>query len=254
MLRKSDTYHRYHSAHGRFLKPIIEDFFRKEFPNTFGPNIRSKIADELLELFYANNRDIKTIKPGQILWNAIHKDTRADSKNKKIVPVVLTIVAEEDISSLEKKKAISKNRQRLIARITQEAYNQSALLSMRDIGLLLATDVGIISADRKRYEQEHSCSLPHPGALHDMGSCITHKFQIVYKYIVEKKDPRIIALETCHSLRAVDHYLKDFNRVKLLYLDNKTVEYIKAATAMPAYVINQYIDIINQYVKEQNVS
>jgi hypothetical protein len=47
---------------------------------------------------------------------------------------------------------------------------------------------------------------------------------------------------------------KDYNRVKLLYQDNKHPEYIKAATAMPIHVINQYIDIINQYVKEQNAS
>ena len=254
MLRKSDTYHRYHSAHDRFIKPIIEDFFYKEFPKMFGPNMRSNIADELLTIFNSNNRDIQTIRPGQILWNAIHKDTRADSWNRKLVPVVLTIVADEDISSLEKKKAISENRQRVIARITQEAYEQGALLSMRDIGLLLATDVGIISADRKRYEQKNSCSLPHSGTLHDMGSCITHKYQIVYKYVVEKKDPCLIAKETNHSLRAVDHYLKDYNRVRLLYQDNKPPEYIKAATALSVRVINQYIDIINQYVKGRNAS
>lgn len=254
MLRQPDTYHRYHSAHGRFIKPIIEDFFNKEFPNTFGPNIRSTIADELLAIFNSNNRGTQTIKPGQILWNAIHKDTRADSRRKKLIPVVLTIVSDEDISSLEKNKSISENRQRVIARITQEAYDQGALLSMRDIGLLLSTDVSIITNDRKRYEQKHSCSLPHPGALHDMGSCITHKYQIVFKYVVDKKDPCIIAKETNHSLRAVDHYLKDYNRVKLLYQDNKHPEYIKAATAMPIHVINQYIDIINKYVKEQNAS
>lgn len=254
MLRKPDAYHRYHSAHDRFIKPVIEDFFNKEFPNTFGPNMRSNIADELLTIFEANNRDIQTIKPGQILWNAVHKETRADARNRKLVPVVLTIVADEDISNLEKKKAISENRQRIIARITQEAYEQGALLSMRDIGLLLATDVAIITTDRQRYELKHSCSLPQTGTLHDMGSCITHKYQIIFKYVVEKKDPCIIAKETNHSLRAVDHYLKDYNRVKLLYQDNKPPEYIKAATALPIHVINQYIDIINQYVKERNAS
>ncbi len=254
MLRQPDAYHRYHSAHDRFLKPVIEDFFCKEFPNTFGPNTRSNIADALLTIFNANNRNIQTIKPGQILWNAIHKDTRADSPNRKLVPVVLTIVAEEDISKLEKKVSISENRQKVIARITQEAYAQGALLSMRDIGLLLASHVSVVSKDKINYEQKHSCSLPQTGTLHDMGSCITHKYQIIFKYVVEKKDPYIIAKETNHSLKAVDHYLKDYNRVKMLYLDDKSPQYIKAATAMPIHVINQYIDIINQYVKERNVS
>lgn len=252
MLRKPDTYHKYHSAHNRFIKPIIEDFFSKEFPNTFGPNIRSTIAEELMAIFNSNNREIQTIKPGQILWNAVHKDTRADSRNRKLVPVVLTIVADEDISNLENKKAISENRQRIIARITQEAYVQGALLSMRDIALLLATDDSSITRIRQKYELKNSCSLPQTGTLHDMGSCITHKYQIVFKYVVEKKDPIIIAKETNHTLRAVDHYLKDFNRVKLLYQDNKPPQYIKAATALPIHVIKQYVDIINQYVKERN--
>jgi len=254
MLRKPDAYHRYNSAHDRFIKPIIEDFFNKEFPNTFGPNMRSNIADELLAIFYSNNRDTQTIKPGQILWNAVHKDTRADSQNRMLVPVVLTIVADEDISNLEKRKAISENRQRIIARITQEAYAQGALLSMRDIGLLLATDVSLITKARQKYEMKNSCSLPQTGTLHDMGSCITHKYQIVFKYVVEKKDPIIIAKETNHTLRAVDHYLKDYGRVKLLYQDNKPPEYIKAATALPIHVIKQYVSIINQYVNEQNAS
>jgi hypothetical protein len=254
MLRKPDTYHKYHSAHDRFIKPIIEDFFRKEFPNTFGPNIRSTIADELIAIFNSNNREIQTIKSGQILWNAVHKDTRADSRNRKLVPVILTIVADEDISNLEKRKDISENKQRIIARITQEAYAQGALLSMRDIALLLATDDSSITRIRQKYELRNSCSLPQTGTLHDMGSCITHKYQIVFKYVVEKKDPIIIAKETNHTLRAVDHYLKDYNRVKLLFQDKKPPEYIKAATALPIHVIKQYIDIINQYVKERNAS
>jgi len=254
MLRRPDAYHRYHSAHDRFIKPIIEDFFSKEFPNTFGPNIRSNIADELLVIFNSNNREFQSINPGQILWNAVHKDTRADSPNRKLVPVVLTIVTEKDISNLENEMSVPENRQNVIARITQEAYSQGALLSMRDIGLLLTLQLSNISADRKKYEEKHSCSLPHTGTLHDMGSCITHKYQIVFKYVVENKDPIIIAKETNHSLKAVDHYLKDYGRVKLLYMDDKPPEYIKAATALPIHVINQYIDIINQYVKERNAS
>ena len=254
MLRKPDEHHRYHSAHGRFIKPIIEDFFTRELPNTFGPNLRSKIADELIGIFESNNRDVQSIKPGQILWNAVHKDTRADSPNRKLVPVVLTIVADQDISNLVDKVSIPENRQNIISRITKEAYSQGALLSMRDISLLLTTGLPSVSSARKKYEKKHSCSLPHTGTLHDMGSCITHKYQIVYKYVIEKKDPVIIAKETNHSLSAVDHYLKDYNRVKLLYMENKPPEYIKLATALPAHVINQYIDIINQYVKERNAS
>ena len=82
-----------------------------------------------------------------------------------------------------------------------------------------------------------------------MGSNITHKPMIVYKYVVEKKATNIIALETNHSQRAVDHYIRDFNRVKTLLDDNKDLKFIHMATRIAKPVIEQYQNIYNQYIK-----
>ncbi len=254
MIKEPDAYHKYHSAKRRFLKSAIEDFFKLEFPHFFGPNMISRIASELINIFELNNLDTKTLKPGQILWRAVHKDTRADSVHCRFIPVVLTLVDPEDINTLEKHGMKRKHRQKVIARIMREAYSQGALLSTRDIGLMLSTHDGLISTDRIAYEKEHHISLPHTGNLQDVGSCITHKYQIIYKYVIEKKDPVIISNETNHTLQAVDHYLKDYKRVKLLFMENKSLEFIKMATSLPIHVIQQYIDIINQNVKEQKVS
>lgn len=241
----------YKSAHKRFLKPAIENFFEVEFPKSFGPSTRSLIADELIKIFDANNRDINTIKPGQVLWNAVHKNTRADSKNMKLVPVVLTLVNDNDISNLVNGMKKSEHKQNVVARILREAYQQEALLSMRDVGLLLAINDSSATQTRKSYEKRHNVDLPHPGNLQDMGSCITHKYQIIYKYVVEKKDPMRIAKETNHTVNAVDNYLRNFNRVKTLYLDNKDEKYINTVTNLSIGLINQYVSIVNQYVKER---
>ena len=248
MLLPSYASKHYKSAHKRFLKPAIENFFKTELPKTFGPSIRSSIADELIKIFEANNRDIKTIKPGQILWNAIHKDTRADSYNMKLVPVVLTIVNDDDISKLENGVKIQEHKENVIARMLQEAYSQDALLSMRDVSLLLCISYKYASLLRKTHEQKHNKTLPHPGSLQDVGSCITHKYQIIYKCVVEKKDPVIAAKETNHSIKAVDRYLKDFNRVKTLYMDNKDESYIHLVTNLSFGLIDQYTNIIKQYL------
>jgi hypothetical protein len=254
MIRKPDAYHQFHSAHKRFFKPAIEDFFMREFPRFFGPNIISRIADELISIFEKNNPDIRTLKPGQLLWRAVHKDTRADSSKCKLVPVVLTLIAPEDIAILEKTGSTRKHKQMVIARLMREAYAQDALLSTRDISLFLATQPTNISEHRISYEKEHHVTLPHTGNLHDMGSCITHKQQIIYKYVVEKKDTVIISKETNHTIEAVDHYLKDYNRVKLLFTDNKTPQYIKTATSLPIHVIQQYVSIIKQYDEDKKAS
>jgi hypothetical protein len=254
MLSIPSSVKHYKSAHKRFLKPAIENFFKVEFPKTFGPSTRSLIADELIQIFNANNRDITTIKPGQVLWNAIDKHTRADSKNMKLVPVVLTLVNDNDISNLENGMKIPEHKQSIMARILREAYDQGALLSMRDASLLLAISGSNATLIRKEYEKKHNVDLPHPGNLQDMGSCITHKYQIIYKYVVEKKDPRIIASETNHTIKAVDYYLKDYNRVKTLYLDGKDEKYINIVTKLSLRLIDQYVDIINQYVKERKTA
>ena len=251
MLVRSSASHHYSSAHKRFVKPSIMRFFETELPKLFGPNLREMITDKLLDIFYSNHVNIKALKAGQILWNAVHKNTRADAPNMKLVPVLLTIIDDEDIDNLEEGAVMFAHRQKVIARITEEAYQQDALLSMRDIGLILTITPSAISKARITYEKKNNITLPHTGNLHDMGTCLTHKSQIVYKSIVEKKDTKIIAKETAHSIKAVDRYLSDFNRIKTLHLDGKAPEYIKLVTRMPTHVIMQYIKIIEQYVKEQ---
>ena len=72
---------------------------------------------------------------------------------------------------------------------------------------------------------------------------------IVYKYVIEKKATNIIALETNHSQRAVDHYIRDYNRVKTLLEDHKDLDFIHLATRIAKPVILQYQAIFNQYVK-----
>lgn len=250
MFKRSDASHHYRSAHKRFLKKSIENFFKQEFPRTFGPTIRASIADSLIQIYSDHFKEKELLKTGQILWNAVHKDTRADFHNVKFVPVVLTMINDEDITNLENGMKVSEHKQNVIARITQEAYEQGALLSTRDISLLMATHIGQVSCVRSKYERRNNITLPHTGNLHDMGSCITHKYQIIYKYVVEKKDSTTVAKETHHTLKAVEHYLKDFNRVKTLYFDNKNVDYIHMVTGMSINLIKQYVNIIDQYVIE----
>ncbi len=249
MIQTPDKIKRYHSAHERFLKPAIVNFFAREFQGAFGPVIRGNIADALIKLINEVYPETSRIKPGQILWNALDKNTRGDSPNRRYKAVVLTIVSDEDISILEKGAKSSEIRQKVIARIINEAYQQGGILSMRDIGLIMVTRPNNVSIERIKYEIKNQIVLPHTGVLHDMGSSITHKVQIVYKYVVEKKDPVKIARETNHSPAAVDRYLKDFNRVKTLMYENKDIEYISLVTNIAKHVIKQYQQLINDYVK-----
>lgn len=250
MLRTPDSIRKYQSAHDRFLIPAIANFFSKEFPGFFGPIVRLNIAQSLVAIFESLYQENSRIKPGQLLWNALDKNTRGDSPKRKYKPVILTIVSDQDITDFQMKKPVRQIRENVIARITQEAYQQGGILSARDISLILLQNNAYVSHSRIEYEKKNNTILPHPGVLHDMGSTISHKKQIVYKYVVEKKSPVVIARETNHSQLAVDRYLKDFQRINYLANEGKDILTIHQLTKIAKPVINQYLEIIEQYVKE----
>lgn len=241
---------KYNSAHLRLLKPAIENFFETEFPSLFGPMTRSQIADALIELVDRTYPETTRIKPGQILWNALDVKTRGDSPNRKYKSVVLTIIDQHLIKDYADEVSIREIRQQTMARMIKEAFEQGAVLSTRDLSLLLVSCPSYLSKLRADYEYDNDITLPHTGVIHDAGTCTTHKKQIVYKHIVEKKDPKVIAAETNHSQKSVDRYLRDFNRIKTLYLEDKDSEFIHFSTAIARPVVKQYIYLIDKYVKQ----
>jgi hypothetical protein len=251
MIQTASSIKHYSSAHDRFLKPALVNFFAREFNGAFGPIVRENIADALIDLFNSLCPESSRLKPGQIVWNALDKRTRADSEKRRYKPVILSMVTDDEVSMFEKGTSISTIRKNVMARMIKEAFQQGAVLSTRDLSLLLVSSAPHLSQLRIEYEKVYKTILPHTGVIHDMGTTLTHKRIIVYKHIVEKKDPSVVARETNHSQMAVDKYLKDFNRVKTLVNDDKDINFIHHTTNIARPVIKQYLQIINNYVKER---
>lgn len=247
MIQKSWSAKKFGSAESRFLQGALENFFKREFPKFFGPIVREKLVNELIKILDTMLPLKERVKPGQLVWNAVDISTRADSPNCKFVPVVLTIISEDDIKKLKEGTHMAEIRDHAIARIINEAYNQGALLSMRDIGLFSWRRSGALSSYRKNYEEKHNVTLPTTGSIQDMGSCVSHKKLITKKVYIEKKDPLVVSRETKHTMRAVDRYLKDFYRVKYCFDDNKDIDFTSKATGLSEYLIKQYFDILKDY-------
>jgi hypothetical protein len=252
MIKSPDYVTRFNSAKVRFLKGILDNFFKNEFPKLIGPILRDKLTDELINILDKMLPLKDHLKPGQVIWNVVDIRTRADAKHPKFVPVILTLINEQDIEQLTSGTAMSVIRDQAIARLHHEAYAQGGLLSMRDIGLLTWRYGGTISQYRLNYEKEHDIILPNTGTLQDMGSCISHKAIIIKKIIIDKKDSITVAKETNHSIYAVERYLKDFYRVKYCYDDNKDLEFTSLATGLNKFVVKQYFEILTELEKIEN--
>jgi hypothetical protein len=237
----------YASAHKRLFQAALAHFFEEHFPKLFGPVIRQRLAEQLLVLIEQHLIPGSHLRPGQCLWNAVAIDTRADSPRLRLVPVILTLVDEADVAHWRAGVSIAQIRQDALARVLQEAYQQGALLSMRDVGLLTWQREETFTACRRAWEEAHQRLLPHPGTLQDMGSCITHKRTIVVKVVYEHQDPRQVAAQTKHSQRAVDRYLRDFHRVRTCYRQRPDLDFLQQVTGMSKHLIRQYVDLIEKY-------
>jgi Protein of unknown function (DUF1670) len=249
MIPQSRAQKLFGSAPKRFLQSSIESFLGREFPRTFGPVIRQKMAEKIVDLVDQQLPPKDHLRPGQCVWNAVSIATRPDSPNCRLVPVVLTITSSSDAEKLARGIPMSVIAQQSIARICQEAFEQGALLSMRDIGLLVWRDNSAISAMREKWEAGQKTTLPHVGTIQDFGTCISHKTSIIRKVVYEGKDPRRAADETKHSQRAVDRYLKDFHRIRICYEHNPDIEFITRTTGLSKHLVNQYVRIIKENEK-----
>lgn len=247
MLKTPDCFKMFNSAQQRFVEPELINFFQKAFPMVFGKLIAEKLAKSTIELLDKLRPERESLEIGQVLWNALHKNTRGDSPNRQFVPVVLTVVSKQDAFRLANGEHHARIAEEAIARMIREAYQQNGILSMRDIALLTLKPVPTVTKLRQNYEKINNVVLPHTGVLHDMGSCITHKKQIVFKVIVEKKDPTIVAFETNHSQKAVDNYLQNYNRVKTAFLANADINYIHIVTNISKNVIKQYLLLYKEF-------
>ena len=189
----------YDSAPKRLLEAAVAHFFEENFPKLFGPDMRTRIAQQLLALIEQQFPAYTHLRPGQCLWNAVAIDTRADHPHLRLLPVVLTLIDEQDMRQRAAGASLTHIGQQATARVLEEAYRQGALLSMRDLALLTWHTEGRIIHFRKEWETAHQRPLPHPGTLQDMGSCISHKTAIVIKAIYEGRDTRQVAQETKHT-------------------------------------------------------
>ena len=244
MIEKPQSQKHYGSAKKRFLQASIENFLDREFPRTFGPVIRQKLSEKIVELVEQQLPQKDFLRPGQCVWNAVSISSRPNSPIKQMIPVILTLVHPSDIEQLAKGTRMTVIAGQSIARICKEAFEQGALLSMRDIGLLVWRNLATISDMRKKWETDQNTTLPHVGTIHDVGTCITHKIAIVRKVVYEAKDPRKVADETKHSQRAVDRYVKDFHRVRTCYEVNPDIDFVSRTTGLSKHLVKQYVSII----------
>jgi hypothetical protein len=250
-IRSSPTWNPYDASGRKTFKSALCHLLHTEFPGVFGPTISELFANKIDELFERFHPPRSRFKAGQVLWTGVAIDD-PPSRDKRIedtrlIPVILDLVALQDIQTAKAKERRSITSGTKIVRLFRQAHEQGAVLGHADVSLLLNMSISRLSHYVISHERETGKLIPRRGTIHDMGPSVTHKAIICYKCLVEKKPTSQVALETFHSPEDVEHYVQCFRRIQLCRDKGLSLEETAHATGHSLLLVQEYLDLMRKF-------
>jgi transposase-like protein len=233
------------------------DLITTEFGYIGGPEVVSLFVRKIVELNNEYYRPEHYVKPGQMRWLAVKADEKYGKgktmRDMKLVPITLTIINEGDIDEYCNGVDNREKRQRFIKRIYQEAREQGGVLPEVDAAVILRLSKTTISKLILNYEKRTGEVIPRCGTEMDMGRTLTHK-KLAFHNFKKKMTTTENAKSIDHSPESVDRYIKDGTRVEKLYNAGYGVWDIAYLTGLSISVVNQYVDVINEYTQKKYIN
>ncbi len=237
------------SSPGKGIHGAIKHLLEEQYSFVGGDRIQDMLVDDLIHLFRQCSRDPWNLEVGQTLWFAVHKDEKPGPgktlAKTRVVPVILSVVHEEDRQIRMNGYSPKEIRKYRVARMLREAYAQNGVLTQADVAGLLGVSAGTIGKDIREYQAEHGVILPYRGTIHDIGPSVTHKKVIITMFLKNIPTPDI-ARRTQHTEDACDRYIKSFKKVNQLQGRMKPHE-IATMLDMSERLVMEYIALIEEY-------
>jgi hypothetical protein len=236
----------------RSLPDLLVHKFLTEYGYDHGPVIARAIVEDILttiELCYPER-----IPPKTVVWLAVRREWRGHRKRvdlSHLIPVRLHMITEQEIELLmapklrrEAKASRVFNRERY-ARWCFDAYEQGGVLTLLDLSLISGLSEHYVGELLREYETETGKVVPTRGTVHDMGGSVTHKAEVVRRWL-RHESPAQIARDLNHSQSAVDRYIADFRKVRLLARKFPVAD-LPTLTGLTRHVVEQYIALLREY-------
>lgn len=216
------------------------------------------IIDDILKLIDAYylvstlDDDLHHINHGQLVYMAVPVDEYPKRgkaiAQTRVKPVVLSFITDADIEHLAHGFDSKSLRKKRLTRWVDEAFDQGALLTQLDLSMLLGVCDAVVSQYVNEIQKEGKL-LPTRGNIHDLSGAITHKREIITLYLDGYFTPEI-AMKTKHSNEAVDRYIRDYQRVEILWQNDITkINQIAQLTRLSPRVVQQYVDLLPNKIR-----
>ena len=165
-----------------------------------------------ISTYFAQHADVQ-LTSGQICYEAVAAEEPAGKHIALAKKVSCRLTLNDTQADLEvlAEYGLAGLRRHRILRLTQEAYDQDALLSYEDLAVLLTSSPATMKRDSRALKQDGYFVMTR-GAKHDMGPGLSHKTQILelfkaytFTEIEQKTKPlrtgRLPLLERLHTSR-----------------------------------------------------
>lgn len=232
----------------RSLPSVLTYKFLNEYGYDKGEVVVQAIVSDICVTIRRYYRRREDLEPGQLVYLTPDKNERAGRAKTmaqtRLVPVVLSIVAQEDIEAIKEGSSCKLRREIRIRRLCHEAHEQGGLLSQRDISLLICQSVNTICRTAVKLRKEGEL-LPLRGYICDMGSWPTHKVAIIGLYLQGLLTPDI-ARRSHHTREAVDSYIRAFDRLRML-ASKFPPEELPLLAGMSPRLVDEYLRLLHEH-------
>ena len=219
------------------VRESLTEYLRTDF--NLLPMVAATLAAEM-EHYFAQCYAAQ-LAAGQLTYLAVSRDAPAGRPLSicQRRPVILTLYAADDLTALA--EGIAALRQLRIQRLTEEAYEQGALLTHEDLACLLNSSLSTIKRDVQTLRQQ-DLMIPTRGQVKDIGKGVSHKRQIVQDYLAGYTFSEIERRQR-HSTHSAHRYCHDFIRVIRLREKDFSVAEIQRVTSLSERLVIEYLDL-----------
>ncbi len=236
----------YASIEKRTFESALMHLLETEYGLLGGRRILHLLVEDILALqeeFYPSTEGAES---GTLIWTCTADEGKKAEPGKrteeyKTVTVKLPLMRKEDLRDRTDK--------RRLVRMVKVAEAQGGLLTIAELSVILNRSYEVTRGLIREWEEETGELLPLKGYRMDQGSRPTHKREIARLY-EQGMEPPDIAREARHSLKSVERYLKDYERVKLLLKRSMGAEEISGLIGRGQRVVLEYVDLARQYHPE----
>jgi hypothetical protein len=252
----------YASIEKRTFESALLHLLETEYGLLGGRRILRLLVEDVLALQAEFYPPLEQVGSGDLIWACTADEGKKAEPGKrteeyKTVTVKLPLVTRSDLRTRTEGKtpkgktrevAQERDKQRL-ARLVQAAAEQDGLLTIAELSVLLNKSYEVTRQYAREWEEETGQLLPLKGYRMDQGSRPTHKREIVRLYELGVEPPDI-ARETGHSLKSVERYLQDYERVQMLLKQGMEAEEISSVIGRGLRVVLEYVELARQYHPE----